>query len=87
MSTYAIFTPVKSIFGGFFRRNHMTAVRNTHKISIKMFQIHQRIFLGYPRNFRRLPAYGFTHAKVKKSIFNLKILELEPNIGITLNDF
>ena len=50
-----------------------------------MFKI--RIFLEYPRNFRRLPTYGFAHAKVKKSIFNSKILELVPNIGIILNDF
>ena len=58
-----------------------------NKISIKMFQIHQRIFCEYSRNFRRLPTYGFAHAKVKKSIFNSKILELVRNIGIIMNDF
>ena len=35
-------------------------------ISIKMFQIPQRIFSEYPLNFRGLPNYGFAHAKVKK---------------------
>ena len=34
-----------------------------------------------------LPTYGFAHAKIKKSIFNYKFLELVPDIGIILNDF
>ena len=36
---------------------------------------------------RRMPTHGFTHAKVKKSFFNPKILEFVCNIGIILNDF
>jgi len=52
-----------------------------------MFQIHQRIFWEYSRNFRGLPIHGFAHAKVKKSIFNRKILELVGDFGIILNDF
>ena len=81
-STYTISTHVKSIFDRFFGRNYITAVSNTHKISIKMFQIHQRICWEYSRNFR-----GLLHAKVKKSIFNRKILELVGDFGIILNDF
>jgi len=54
---------------------------------MKIFQIHQRIFLEYLLNFRRLPTHGFAHTKVKKSIFNSKMPELVPNIGIILNDF
>ena len=34
-----------------------------------------------------IPTYGLTHAKVQKSIFNAKTLELELNIGVILNDF
>ena len=34
-----------------------------------------------------IPTYGLTHAKVQKSIFNSKILELILNIGVILNDF
>ena len=30
--------------------------------------------------------YGFTHAKIKKSIFNLEILEFVGDIGLILND-
>ena len=64
-----------------------SAVNRTHKISFKMFQIQQRIFWEYSRNFQRVPTYGFAHAKVKKLISNSKILELVPDIGIILNDF
>ena len=55
--------------------------------SIKMFQIHQRIRLEHFQNFRGLLAHGFAHAKVKKLIFNRKILELVGEFGIILNDF
>ena len=55
--------------------------------SIKMFQIHQRIRLEHFQNLRGLLAHGFAHAKVKKSIFNRKILELVGEFGIILNDF
>ena len=41
----------------------------------------------YPRNFRGIPAHGFANVKVKKSIFNPKILEFMGDIGIILNDF
>ena len=37
--------------------------------------------------FCPIPTYGFAHAKVQKSIFNSKTLELVPNIGIILKDF
>ena len=40
-----------------------------------------------PKNFRRLPAYDFAHAEVKKSNFCPKILEFLDDIGIILNDF
>ena len=85
--THAILTPVKSIFWAVFRSQLFSAVSHTHKISIKIFLIWQRIYSEYSRNFPILATYGFGYAKVKKTIFNSKILELVPNIGIILNDF
>ena len=85
--TYANLTSVTLIFGRFFGHNRITAVSSTQKISIKMFQIHQRICWEYSRNFRGLPIHSFAHAKVKKSNFNRKILELVGDFGIILNDF
>ena len=37
--------------------------------------------------FSNLPAYGFAHAKVKKTTFGPKILEFVGDIDIILNDF
>jgi len=53
---------------------------------VKFEPNHYTKFLEYPRNFRGLFAYGFAHAKVKKSILNPKILEFVDDIGIILND-
>ena len=41
----------------------------------------------FPRNFPRLPAYGFTHANLKKSIFDLEILEFVDDFAIIFSDF
>ena len=63
------FSPqLNPFFGQFFGRNFF-----------KMFQIQRRICWEHPRNFRILPTYGFAHAKVKISIFVLKILEFITN--------
>ena len=52
-----------------------------------MFQIQQGIFWEYAQNFRRLPIYGFAHAKINKSIFISRILAFIGDIDILLNDF
>ena len=52
-----------------------------------MFQIHQRICEEYFRNYRGLPTHSSAHAKVKNSIFNLKIEEFVGDVGIIWSDF
>ena len=63
-STHAISTPVIFNFRSVFYSELFSAVSGTLKISIKMFQIQRRIFWEWSQNFRRLPTYGFAHAKV-----------------------
>jgi len=86
-STHAILTPVIFKFRSVFNSELFSAVSGTLKISIKMFQIQRGIFWEYSQNFRRLPTYGFAHAKVKKSIFISGILEFIGDIDIIFNDF
>ena len=47
-------------------------------LSLSLFQID---------DFRRLPAYGFAHAKFKKTNFSPKILDLVGDIGMIFEDF
>ena len=44
----------------------------------------RKVFLGW---IPGLSTYDFAHAKVKKSIFSLKILEFVGDIDIILNEF
>ena len=65
---YANLIPVKLILDGFLVRTFFPIQQqcccSTHKISIKMFQTHQRIFWEYSQNFRGRPIHDFAHATV-----------------------
>jgi len=67
------FNPRKTHFWTVFWSQSFSAVSSTPKISIKIFQIHHRIWSKYSQNFRGLPIHRFA----QKSNFNRKIpLEL-----------
>ena len=61
-----------------------TELDNLQKNSLVKVIYNRNTFI---RNFPRLSAYGFTHANVKKSIFDPEILEFVDDFAIIFNDF
>ena len=82
--THAIWTPVIFHFWSVLGSEFFPAVSGTYKISMKMFQIHQRTVWQDSQNFLGLPTHSFAHAKVYKSNLNPKILEFVGDTSVSV---